>query len=84
MIGYENIMRPATVDQPSPQISPLMLSDHLITLAKQAGHAGYRDAAHRLVTLACQLLEQAPLSITTGPSAPITPVLRNRRRRASR
>jgi len=42
-------------------ISPLLLSDRLITMAEQAGQAGYRDAAHRLLALACQVLNNPPL-----------------------
>ncbi len=44
----------------TPTISPLLLADQLITLAEQAGQAGYRDAARRLVALACRMVEHAP------------------------
>jgi len=46
---------------PPDPISPLLLSDRLITMAEQAGQAGYRDAARRLLALACQMLNNPPL-----------------------
>jgi hypothetical protein len=35
------------------------LSDHLITLAKQADRAGYTHTARRLVNLACTVFDEA-------------------------
>lgn len=51
--------------QPSqPPLSPLLISDRLISLAKQAGEAGYLLTARRLVRLACSVLdESAPGSV---------------------
>ena len=40
-------------------ISELILSDRLIALAKDADRAGYTDTAHRLVTLACSVFDEA-------------------------
>ena len=46
-----------------PAMSPLLISDRLISLAKQAGDAGYLLTARRLVRLACSVLdENAPAS----------------------
>ena len=51
----------AIVPKPPPKpVSPLQLSDHLITLAEQADRAGYAAAARRLVDLACQVLDERP------------------------
>jgi hypothetical protein len=66
-------MRYAARQAPRPadgrKMSPLLLADQLITLAEQAGDAGYRDAARRLVALACDLVEHAPLfRINAGPA----------------
>jgi hypothetical protein len=41
-----------------PPISPLILSDHLITLAQEADRAGYTSTARRLVTLACTVFDE--------------------------
>ena len=41
-------------------ISPLLLSDQLITLAEQANQAGYAQAARRLVDLAYEMLDEKP------------------------
>ena len=41
------------------ETSPLMLSDHLITLAEQADRAGYTTTARRLVSLACTVFDEA-------------------------
>jgi hypothetical protein len=43
----------------SAETSPLMLSDHLITLAEQADRAGYTNTARRLVNLACTVFDEA-------------------------
>lgn len=42
----------------SPQTSPLILSDHLITLAQEADRAGYTSTARRLITLACRVFDE--------------------------
>jgi hypothetical protein len=39
--------------------SPMMLSDHLITLAEEAERAGYTNTASRLVSLACTVFDEA-------------------------
>jgi hypothetical protein len=41
-------------------ISPLLLSDRLITLAEAADGAGYTAAAEQLVTLAYAMLDERP------------------------
>jgi hypothetical protein len=51
-------------------ISPLLLSDRLITMAEQAGQAGYRDAALRLITLACQMLNTPPRPVHVADRRP--------------
>ena len=43
-----------------PAVSELILSDRLITLAKDADRAGYTDAAEHLLTLACSVFDEAP------------------------
>jgi hypothetical protein len=40
--------------------SELVLSDRLIALAEEADHAGYTDTAERLVTMACNVFDEAP------------------------
>lgn len=40
--------------------SPLMLSDHLLTLAEEAARAGLKRPAGTLLRLALQVLDQAP------------------------
>jgi hypothetical protein len=44
----------------SPRVSPLVLSDRLITLAEAADRAGYTETAEQLVTLACSVFDEAP------------------------
>ena len=41
-------------------ISPLMLSDQLLTLAQQADRAGFAGTAEQLVGLACAVLDAPP------------------------
>lgn len=41
-------------------VSPLVLSDRLITLAEQASQAGYAITARRLVALAHKVLDDPP------------------------
>jgi hypothetical protein len=43
-----------------PEVSELILSDRLITLAKDADRAGYTDTAAHLLTLACSVFDDAP------------------------
>jgi hypothetical protein len=43
-----------------PTVSELVLSDRLIALAEAADRAGYTDTAGRLVTLACNVFDEAP------------------------
>ena len=43
-----------------PQVSPLVLSDRLITLAQDADRAGFTSTAERLVTLACAVFDESP------------------------
>ena len=42
------------------QVSPLVLSDRLITLAQAADRAGFTGTAEQLVTLACAVFDEAP------------------------
>ena len=41
-------------------VSPLVLSDRLITLAQDADRAGLTGTAEQLVTLACTVFDEAP------------------------
>ena len=41
-------------------VSPLVLSDRLIALAKDADRAGYTGTAEQLVSLACAVFDEAP------------------------
>ena len=41
-----------------PGVSPLLLSDRLVTLAEDADRAGYRGTAERLLDLAAQVLDE--------------------------
>jgi hypothetical protein len=41
-------------------VSPLIISDRLLTLAQQADKSGYPDAARRLLRLAMAVLDEAP------------------------
>ena len=45
----------------SSETSPLTLSDHLITLAKEADRAGYTSTARRLISLASTVFDEAAL-----------------------
>ena len=54
------IIQPSDPSARSVESSPLMLSDHLITLAEKADRAGYTTTARRLVNLACTVLDEAP------------------------
>jgi hypothetical protein len=42
-------------------VSPLMLADRMLTLAKQADSAGYASAADHLLQLAFEVWDQNPL-----------------------
>lgn len=41
-------------------VSPLVLSDRLIALARDADRAGFTGTAEQLVTLACAVFDEAP------------------------
>ena len=43
-----------------PPASPLMLSDHLLTLAEEAARAGLTRPAGTLLRLALRVLDEAP------------------------
>jgi hypothetical protein len=45
-------------------VSPLTISDRLLTLAQQADKSGYRAAARRLLDLAMTVLDEAPLQLS--------------------
>ena len=45
-------------------VSPLVLSDRLIALARDADRAGYTGTAEQLVGLACSVFDEAPASRT--------------------
>ncbi len=45
---------------PAAAPSPLMLCDHLITLAQEADRAGYRATAGHLVGLVDRMFEERP------------------------
>jgi hypothetical protein len=54
-------MRHATMTPAAkPAVSELILSDRLITLAKDADRAGYTDTAEHLLTLACSVFDDTP------------------------
>jgi hypothetical protein len=54
MLEYPNCFR-----QPSgPTISPLLLSDRLLSLAQDADKAGYRVPAKRLLRAALEILDE--------------------------
>jgi hypothetical protein len=42
------------------EVSTLVLSDRLITLAQAADRAGFTGTAEQLVTLACAVFDEAP------------------------
>lgn len=42
----------------TPSLSPLMIADRLITLAREADRAGYRDTASHLVNLVYNVLDE--------------------------
>ena len=44
--------------QPTPPVSPLFISDRLLTLAEQADDAGYSKIARRLLRLAMAVLDE--------------------------
>ena len=57
-------LRRAELTPPMP-ISPLVLSDRLLTLAEWADNAGYRGPARRLLRLALSVLDE--------PAQPLRP-----------
>jgi len=46
-------------DAPAAAASPLILSDRLLTLAEDAGRAGFQVTADRLVRLAYRVFDEA-------------------------
>jgi hypothetical protein len=52
---------------PQPVLSPLMLSDRLLTLAQDADQAGLRCAAEHLLSLACEVLDKPARTKRTRP-----------------
>ena len=44
----------------SPQISPLILADRLISMAQDADRAGFRETATRLLSLIDAVFDEAP------------------------
>jgi hypothetical protein len=52
-----------------PPVSPLLLSDRLISLAEQAEQVGCTDTARRLVRLASSVLDEK-VGGTAGPARP--------------
>lgn len=57
--------------QPPAVISPLMLSDQLITLAQAADGAGFARTADQLVTLALSVLDTGPgRRVSRGKAVP--------------
>ena len=54
-------MNRAIIQEANPNpVSPLVLSDRLITLAEAAEKAGYTGTAEQLVCLACTVFDEAP------------------------
>jgi hypothetical protein len=51
----------------SAPLSPLMLGDRLISLAKDADRVGLPEIAHQLIQLACDVLE-AGRELPPGPA----------------
>ena len=51
---------PLPVNSALKPVSPLVLSDRLITLAQDADRAGFAATAEHLVTLACSVFDEAP------------------------
>lgn len=49
----------AATEYSAPHVSPLVLSDHLLTLAQDADRAGLREAANKLVYMAHEIFEVA-------------------------
>jgi hypothetical protein len=47
--------------QTDPTVSPLILCDRLLTLAKDADRAGLRGAAEHLLDLASEVLQPLPV-----------------------
>lgn len=55
------MMQPLMPDSPRRgAVSPLVLSDRLIALARDADRAGYTGTAEQLVNLACSVFDEAP------------------------
>ncbi|HEY1934515.1 MAG TPA: hypothetical protein VGG99_21115 [Acetobacteraceae bacterium] len=55
------MMQPVVPETPRRgAVSPLVLSDRLISLARDADRAGFIGTAEQLVTLACSVFDEAP------------------------
>ncbi len=54
----------------NPPASPLLLSDHLLTLAEEAARAGLNRPAGTLLRLALSVLEDAPGCMADAACAP--------------
>ena len=54
---------PAAGHAGSATVSPLVLSDRLLTLARDADRAGYTGTAEQLLTLACTVFDEAPKKV---------------------
>ncbi len=53
----------STLQSPTPRpptVSPLILADRLISLAREADRAGYTDSASRLVGMALAVFDETP------------------------
>ena len=46
---------------PPAPVSPLILADRLITLAREADRAGFTDSANRLVGIALAVFDETPV-----------------------
>ena len=53
-MSFVKIIAPPVSPQP---VSPLVLADHLITLAQEADRAGYRQQAENLVSMVYSVLD---------------------------
>jgi hypothetical protein len=58
-----------------PAVSELILSDRLITLAKDADRAGYTDTAEHLLTLACSVFGDGPARQGRPLNPPSIPIV---------
>ena len=56
--------------RPDPSVSPLVLCDRLLTLAKDVDRAGLRDIAERLIEFAGEVLQQPRQRSSKTQSSP--------------